>query len=289
VIRYGIAGWSYADWKGIVYPPDCSDALAFCARYVDCIEVNSTFYRIPTAKTVASWAARTADRGTVFTAKLHQAFTHEQRLDPDEVGAYRDAMQPLRESGRLRALLAQFSFAFAAGEDALAHLRALAEAFSDLAALVVEVRHASFAEAGVKEQLRSLGVSVAQLDYPRARGGFHERATGVYGDSDLAYLRLHGRNAGAWFRRDAGRDEVYDWEYSAAEVGSIHARVRSLAAAARETIVIGNNHFAGKGLKVALQLKAADLGRAVDVPPLLAAAYPDLRPIASGPSQGTLF
>ena len=51
--RIGLAGWSYPDWKGRVYPvkpPRGFDPLAHLAEYFDTIEINSTFYRIPTVK-----------------------------------------------------------------------------------------------------------------------------------------------------------------------------------------------------------------------------------------------
>ena len=58
---FGIAGWSYPDWKGIVYPADRSrrfDDLAFIASFFDAVELNNTFYRIPASKVVEGWARR---------------------------------------------------------------------------------------------------------------------------------------------------------------------------------------------------------------------------------------
>ena len=53
MIRVGIAGWSYDDWDGIVYParrPARFDRLAYLAGFFESIEINSTFYRIPEPK-----------------------------------------------------------------------------------------------------------------------------------------------------------------------------------------------------------------------------------------------
>ena len=78
---------------------------------------------------------------------------------------------------------------------------------------------------------------------------------GVTGPARLAYLRLHGRNR-AWFRKGAGRDEVYDWRYSPAEVEQITQRVDRLAADATRTLVVANNHFHGKAMEVVEALLA---------------------------------
>ena len=61
MVLFGIAGWSYADWKGIVYPgskPRGFDELSYLAIYFDLIELNNTFYRIPESKMVESWTKR---------------------------------------------------------------------------------------------------------------------------------------------------------------------------------------------------------------------------------------
>src|SRR5918996_3256205 len=80
-IRIGPAGWSYPDWKGQVYPkpqPRGFDPLAYLAQFFDAVEINSTFYRIPDAKTTERWVARVAEHPDFrFTAKLWQGFTHE--------------------------------------------------------------------------------------------------------------------------------------------------------------------------------------------------------------------
>jgi uncharacterized protein YecE (DUF72 family) len=81
-ISYGIAGWSYPDWEGIVYPKDISDHLKYMAQFVDLIEINNTFYRPPDKRMVSSWFARTAGlQHFFFTAKIHQDITHGGIID----------------------------------------------------------------------------------------------------------------------------------------------------------------------------------------------------------------
>ena len=98
-VVFGVAGWSYEDWKGVVYPRGCKDTLRAVAERVDLVEVNSTFYAMPSAKNCAAWVARTEDLGTRFTAKLPQEFTHARRFDAATIARARDGFAPLAESG----------------------------------------------------------------------------------------------------------------------------------------------------------------------------------------------
>jgi hypothetical protein len=254
-ILFGIAGWSYEDWKDVVYPRGCKDTLRFCAERVGLIEVNSTFYRPPSAKSCASWAQRTEDLGTLFTAKLPQEFTHDGACDDELVRATREGFAPLAESGRLVALLAQTNYRVQATPNSVAHFARLRDAFADLAPFVVEVRHKTWNVPRAMEEMRKLGVTVAELDYPGAASGFSLDTTGVHAANGIAYFRLHGRNP-AWFQKGAGRDEVYDWEYSASEVAELEQRLLRIAQNATRTLVVANNHFHGKAMKVVEQLVA---------------------------------
>ena len=288
VVHIGIAGWSYDDWKGKVYASGCKDTLAFCARYVQLLEVNSTFYRTPNPAVTARWIERTRALGTLFTAKLGQVFTHERRLSATDIDAFRAAMQPMSASGRLRALLAQFAHSFACDEGARDHLTRVVATFTDVAPIAVEVRHGSWQTPSALAFLRGLDVSLVHLDYPTRDTSFDLRLTGVHAH-DLAYFRLHGRNAEAWGRKGAERDEVYDWVYSAAEVDDVALRLRAIAQQAGTTLVVANNHFEGKAMKLALELVAKTSGAKVAVPDLLLATYPDLATVARRTGQGRLF
>ena len=81
-IRVGPAGWSYADWRGRVYPEGAGtkfDTLALVAKYFDTVEINSSFYHPPSPETARSWLRRVEHNPNfIFTAKLFQAFTHQR-------------------------------------------------------------------------------------------------------------------------------------------------------------------------------------------------------------------
>lgn len=88
-IRIGTQGWAYDVWVGPFYPLGTrpADFLTVYARGFDTVEVDSTFYAIPAAKTMRGWAQRTPD-DFVFALKLPQEITHERRLrNADDVAA----------------------------------------------------------------------------------------------------------------------------------------------------------------------------------------------------------
>ncbi len=293
-VLVGTAGWSYADWRGRVYPeprPRGFDELRFLAGYMDCLEVNSTFYRVPTRRTVEEWLRRTAHlREFAFTAKVHQSFTHEDppAAGPAEVRAFLDALAPLRGEGRLAALLLQFPWSFRDGPESRRRLGRLCELFAP-ERLVVEVRHASFGTPDAEAFLGALGAGIADVDMPAAPSNLPPRGRAI---GPVGYVRLHGRNSAAWFDRAAGRDRRYDYMYSAAEIDSVVRRIRAAAETVPLLFVITNNHFRGQGPANSLMLKARLLGRPVPVPPDLLRAYPMLAPDAAPEppgAQGTLF
>ncbi|MHC4514622.1 MAG: DUF72 domain-containing protein [Planctomycetota bacterium] len=287
-MKFGIAGWSYDDWKGVVYPRGCKDTLRFCAEHVDLIEINSSFYHVPPARNAESWARRVDELPDFFfTAKLPQQVTHKREITAELVDQTREGFAPLADAGRLRMLLAQFSYRFAFTPDNVLHLERIHEAFGSIAPIAVEVRHGSWGKADGLHALGELPCTIVNLDYPGSQSGFGPYVTDLNGPQRMAYFRLHGRNAKAWFDKSSGRDEVYDYEYSDSEVKKVAERVQAIDQGAATTIVVANNHYQGKEFKLALQLMAWYREQRVKVPELLLATYPSLAQIAVG--QGELF
>lgn len=84
-IHIGTSGWSYKDWKGIFYPEKmkASDWLSFYAEHFDTTEINSSFYRMPTAETVLNWATKVPE-GFTFCPKMSRFLTHMKKLNEPE-------------------------------------------------------------------------------------------------------------------------------------------------------------------------------------------------------------
>jgi uncharacterized protein YecE (DUF72 family) len=273
----GIAGWSYKDWQGIVYTEPKIDQLEYVSRFVDCIEINSTFYRPPFEKTTKSWLDRTSKRPDFFfTAKLHRDFTHEGRMDAEIVKYFHKGFGPFLEAGKLRHLLVQFRYDFADNAASRGHLSKIVESFHDAFSLVVEVRHKSWQQPQALDFLQQLGVTVCNLDYPVASNSFNMQYCTV---GTAGYFRMHGRNAQKWFSK-AGRDETYDYYYNDDELAQIKRRIDRLAEAFKSLTVIANNHYRGAELANALELKALLSGSRQPVPEGLLRTYPKLAGIA---------
>ena len=276
-IYIGIAGWSYPDWMGIVYDNSKIDQLEFVSRFVDCIEINSTFYRPPFEKTTKTWLSRTAkEKDFFFTAKLHKDFTHNGKLDSDTIKQFHEGFEPLLEAGKLRHLLAQFRYDFDDMDSHRIHLSKIVEAFSDVFNIAVEVRHKSWQMPDALNFLGGLGVSVCNLDYPTTWNSFNMEHCTI---GENGYFRMHGRNAAKWFSK-AGRDETYDYYYNEKELAQIKLRVSELAKAFRTLTVITNNHYRGAELANALELRCLITGQKQPVPEGLLKEYPQLSKIA---------
>jgi uncharacterized protein YecE (DUF72 family) len=290
VIRIGVAGWDYPDWNGIVYPAAGArerDRLRYLARFVDVVEVNSTFYRPVAPAHAEAWLRRTADAsGFAFTAKAHRSWTHDRGAVVEEVvGPTLEGLRPLREAGNLRALLVQFPQSFHRDGEAFDRLERIADAAAGWP-LVVEVRHRSWDDEPAIEWLRERGIGWCVVDQPRV--GRSVLGPLPYVTSDVAYLRLHGRNVGDWFREGAGRDARYDYRYAMTELEPLAGSVVRMADEAAEVIVVQNNHFRGQAMANALQLGHLVGRDRPAAPASLVDAYPDLAELCD-PERDTLF
>ncbi|MBN2129662.1 MAG: DUF72 domain-containing protein [Sedimentisphaerales bacterium] len=276
-IHIGIAGWSYPDWDGIVYTDRKADPLEYVSGFVDCIEINNTFYRPPVERMTNSWLQRTAPRREFFfTAKLHQSFTHEGKIDPVIVKQFHQGFAPALGAGKLKHLLAQFRYDFAGTPANREHVVKIVRQFQDAFRIVLEVRHKSWEKPEILSFLQELGVTVANLDYPTSSQSFNLQHCTVGRDG---YFRMHGRNAEKWFSK-AGRDEVYNYLYSEKELAAIKERLDVLGKAFESLTVIANNHYRGAELANAIELKALVSGQKQSVPEGLLKTYPRLATIA---------
>jgi uncharacterized protein YecE (DUF72 family) len=282
----GPAGWDYADWQGVVYPPGLkgADRLTFLATLFGAVEVNVTFYRPIAPDYARRWLAAVADRPDFrFTAKVWQVFTHERRLPEAELTQFREGLAPLLNGGKLGVLLAQFPYSFHNTEENRAYLLKLKDAMQKFP-LAVEVRHRSWQQRAVREFLEAAGLDFCNIDQPMVSYpmGATRWVTGARG-----YLRCHGRHKEAWFEFAQDRQARYDYLYSPEELADLADRARELMAKAAETYVIFNNHPGGQAVANALELAhRLDPSRRLHVPPGLLAAFPRLTETVMGEKDG---
>ena len=307
-LRIGTSGWNYptgaGTWNGLFYPASRSkragtagfDELAFYAEHFDTVEVNSTFYGQPRADVTRGWAARTP-RGFEFSLKLYQKFTHPgmfraaalksapgsegllldllSQVTRSDIDEFRAGVDPLAESGRLGALLAQFPPSFKDTPATRDYLAQLLRAFHGYP-IAVELRHGSWSDAigNTLAMLDAFGAAWVQIDEPKFR--FSIRQNFLPDVTSFYYMRLHGRNAAQWWHHAKSEDR-YNYLYSTAELQEFS----DVAGAARDLVkksyLYTNNHFAAKSVVNAVMLKA-QLGEAIDgeYPPALVERYPEL-------------
>jgi len=282
-IRVGPAGWSYADWKGIVYPhhrPRGFHEVTYLAEFFDTIEINTSFYNPLRPNIAGQWIERVAANPRfLFTAKLWQRFTHEGGGTAEDERAVREGFDPLMRAEKLGAVLLQFPFSFHRTPENAAFLNKLLETFHEYP-LVVEVRHATWNDAEFFAALRKRGVGFCNIDQPVIGRSLKpsERATGSVG-----YVRLHGRRYDTWFSDspETPSSERYNYLYKQEELFPWVERIQKISEAGESTFVITNNHYQGKAVVNALQLVNLLTKKRVHAPPTLVEHYPALLEITS--------
>jgi uncharacterized protein YecE (DUF72 family) len=224
-VHVGCSGWVYPHWRELFYPKGVPQRewLSYYAEQFDTVEINNTFYRLPSPSAVEGWVEHSPP-GFTFAVKVSRYLTHIKRLTMVEQGTKRfyEPLEALTRSEKLGPLLWQFPPNFHRDLErlsgALAQLPAGRHAF--------EFRHESWFTDGVYELLRRHGVALVIGDESsRWISTPHVRTT------DWTYLRFHhgrrGRDGNysdseieTWARRIAQwrRDtEVYayfnnDWQ-----------------------------------------------------------------------------
>jgi uncharacterized protein YecE (DUF72 family) len=180
-VRVGTSGWNYAEWKGSFYPEGIKPAamLSYYAERFGTVEVNATFYRMPTAKTVAGWAAAVPAAFT-FVLKAPQQITHFRRLR-DADGPVRLFCDVARGLGtRLGPLLFQLPPSFKKDTGRLGDVLYLVP--PDLR-MAWEFRHASWFADDVYERLRARNAALAIVEDEDA-------TTPAVATADWGYCRL---------------------------------------------------------------------------------------------------
>lgn len=298
-IRVGPAGWSYKDWEGIFYPPGMSrqkkHPLELVARCFDVVEINTSFYGHIKPEIAKLWAkiAGDANPDFLFTAKLHRSFTHSPlaAMEPtsavsikpneDDERLAREGLEALAATGKFGALLVQFPVSFKNTSLNREYLEMLLRQFIEYPR-VVEVRHSTWNNPDTIQYFDERNVSFCNIDQPQL-GRSLEPTTHV--TSSLGYVRLHGRNYHQWFEAEKSADR-YNYLYKANELEDWKERVESIAAKAKSTFVVTNNHFEAKAAVNALELKHMLYGRRVLAPEPLLGHYPDLKKIADPLDEG---
>jgi uncharacterized protein YecE (DUF72 family) len=230
----GCSGWNYGHWREVLYPRGLPTSrwLEHYAAHFDTVEVNATFYRLPTATAVASWV-RASPPGFVFAVKASRYLTHVKRLRElgDGVARLLEPLAPMVEAAKLGPILWQLPETFrrddARLESALAQLPPGRHCF--------EFRHPSWFTPEVETLLGEHGVALVIGDHPERPFQAHART------ADWTYVRFHlGR----------GRDG----SYTPAQLRTWAERVRAWRAQG-DVYAYFNDDWAGHAIREAQGLR----------------------------------
>lgn len=289
-IRTGSCSWTE---KTLIksrefYPKGTTTAeerLRYYSGIFDVVEVDSSYYAIPSEHTAGLWAERTPEN-FMFHLKAYGPLTghstelpsipHEIRdkISAESLGKkritikdretlaeifrlFKKALIPLRSADKLGIVVFQYPPFFMHSTENMDYILFCKEMMADLT-IGIEFRHGSWlAENRRKEVFTFLiknGLTYIAADEPQygtmATIPFVPEAT-----SDISYIRLHGRNRESWLKRGIDTSERYNYLYSEDELKSFVEPVRKLKGKTKTTHVMFNNCHGGFAMRNALRMK----------------------------------
>jgi uncharacterized protein YecE (DUF72 family) len=256
-VRVGTCGWSYKEWSGVFYPAGLKpgEYLSCLARHYPVVEVDGTFYRTPSRKTVEGWRDATPP-GFGFSLKVPQKITHEKVLLDcgDEVGAFLEAVRVLGD--KLLCCTLQFGYfnksKFATLAAFLEQLEPFLAAWPDEVPVAVEVRNKNWMTPALAECLtRHNAVWVlpdqAWMPSPLSVVQQLDAVTGPF-----AYVRLLGDREAV----DALTPKLDHIVIDRGQQVAADAEAIKLLAKRVPVVAFVNNHFAGYAPETVRQLLA---------------------------------
>jgi uncharacterized protein YecE (DUF72 family) len=246
-IHLGTSAFTAAGWEGSFYPEGMkpADYLTYYATKFDTVEVDSTFYRTPSAATVNGWARKTPD-GFLFSVKVPQAITHEKML----VGAeaeFKQFVETMELLGpKLGPMVLQFPYfnrtKFKSGGEFLKLLSAFMKKLPSGHQFAVEIRNRSWLDARFAGALRDHNVALVLQDHswmPRPAQLFEQFDPIT---ADFTYIRWLGDRKGIKQRTKTWDVVIVDRTRELAEWVEI---VRKVHKRRIQIFAYANNHYAG--------------------------------------------
>lgn len=282
-IRVGTSSWTdpsliEAGW----YPAGMKDAesrLRFYASRFNLVEVDSTYYGMPSERNAHLWVERTPD-DFVFNVKAYALLTQHpteanslpaairhgfkarrvyQKDVPDKIvdmifEQFAMALEPLRAAGKLGALLFQFPEWFVPGSESRAYIERC-QALLPQHRLAIEFRNRTWMDRPEETLawLEDRDLTYVCVDAPP---GFTTSMPPVTAATsrELAFVRFHGRNTDTWNVKGVSVQERFNYRYDETELAEWVPRIDALAEQARTVHVLFNNCFRDHGVVNARQL-----------------------------------
>lgn len=234
-VRIGVSGWSYPHWRGAFYPEGLrvKDQLAYCAAQFPTLEINGSFYRLPTEKAVAAWRDA-APEGFVFAWKASRFITHYRRLKDvdDSLKLVLGRMEGLGE--KMGPALFQLPPQMKADPD---RLKGFLQRLPRRRRAVIEFRHPSWYDQAVYDLLKAHDVAVCISDH-------HDAPSPWIATARFVYVRGHGPGGG------------YSGSYADAELKRWAKRLHAWAEEGRDVFVYFDNDIGAAAPEDARRLGA---------------------------------
>jgi len=294
-ILVGTASWSDPGFVEHWYPEKmpAGERLAWYAQHFEMVEVNSSFYSVPDPRLVERWIRSTPD-DFIFDVKLHQLLSRHStslkllppplqkaaesdakgkvkltpKIERAMIDEFRRPIEILRAHDKLGALLLQLSPGFSPRKHQLDELDDLLGALADYR-IAIELRNRNWVEGENLEAtldfFRKHSATLVSVDAPTEKHfTIMPPELNAVTNPNLAYLRLHGRDAHAYTtgKTVAAR---FNYDYSDKEIDEVAARARHLAKEANEVHAVFNNNALDYAPHAALRMRKA-LGQMI--PPM---------------------
>jgi uncharacterized protein YecE (DUF72 family) len=239
-IRFGTSGYHYKHWLGTFYPPKTPPAkmLDYYARYFDTLELNNSFYRLPTIQAFQSWRDATP-KNFVFAVKASRFITHNKKLkDPEN--ALENLLPRAQHLGRkLGPVLFQLPPRWKVNVE---RLEALLEILPREHRYAFEFRELSWMTPEITRLLRRYNAAFCIYELAGYRSPYEVTA-------DFTYVRLHGPDAGK-----------YQGSYSSTSLRAWTRRIEEWAKKLKAVYIYFDNDQAGYAAQNALTLREMVLG-----------------------------
>jgi uncharacterized protein YecE (DUF72 family) len=272
-VRIGTCSWADEALSKYFYPPKLpsKERLAWYSQFFDTVEVDSTYYRLPTESMVQGWADRTPPGFTMHVKAFGMMTRHPVKLEvlpedlrdampvdargrvdrpPRELRGevfrrFRESLEPLRSEGKLGGILFQLPSYIVFKDASLEYLEWAREQLgSD--EMLVEFRHRSWLDEDNRAEtlsfLERINAAYVTVDAPHSDTAKNLIPTVPAVTSGTAYVRFHGRNLGTWNKRGGSAAERFDYLYSDEELGEWTGTLKELAGASEQTYAFFNNN-----------------------------------------------
>ena len=237
-IYIGTSGWTYGDWQGRFYPPDITgtERLDYYVRHFDTVELNASFYRVPTEPMAASWNRR-LPAGFHMVLKGSRLITHRRKIaDVDEpLDFFLNRVLPIET---LKVILWQLPPSLHLDLDRLGNFLKFLKKYKKVRH-AFEFRHASWWCGEAFEMLTKYDMAFCHADYLK------KVSENIPDDMPFHYVRFHGIGA-----------QRYSGDYPARMLKEWAARIKRWKRLKRDAYLFFNNDTAGYAVKNAKELQA---------------------------------